>query len=230
MLASPLSFGERLANRIALAPLRIEQAKPEEMGELGLFRYRIYVEQVGKDAAHADHANRTLLEPLDATSVNLIARNADGIMVGAVRISRASDGWRLPEQCHQDPWPWVPPHRIACVSRLMVDREIAPRLATPALFADCFRWGLTNSVRLCAVFCGPALRSLFESYGCQQFDETYPDRFVGAQVPMLCCLHDRTHLSAIGSPFANLGNQDGADRRDLAYIRSIRDRHFNNQV
>ena len=226
MLASPRTFGERLANRIAHAPLRIERAKPEEMQELGLFRYRIYIEQVGKDAEHADHANRTLLEPLDAKSVNLIARNADGIMIGAVRISRASDGWRLPEHCRQDPWPWVPPHQIACVSRLMVDREIAPLLATPALFADCFRWGLANSIRLCAVFCGPALQSLFESYGCQQFDETYPDRFVGAQVPMLCCLNDRAHLSAIGSPFTSLADRSQPNRRDFAYMRTIRNGHF----
>lgn len=201
MLRQVASFEDRLAQRIARTPLIVSEAT--NLDELARFRYRVYIEQSGKNAEHADHQARTLIEPLDATSTNLIARDAMGRLVGSVRISRASDGWSLPPQCAPDPWPWIPPEKVACVTRLMVDQTIAPLATMPTLFASCYRWGLGSAIWLSVVFCAPDLRSVFLKYGCIQFDEEFLDIHAGTQIPMCIVLNDFKLLADVSSPFVS---------------------------
>ena len=214
------SFTERLARRIDHFPCNITEAKPEELEELGHFRYNVYIKQSGKNAFYADHGNESLLEPLDQISVNLLAKDTNGQLVGTARISRASDGWSLPDQCQPQPWSWVPLSQSACVSRLMVARRGAPIVTMPMLFAACFRWGCENSIRFCVIFCAPHLTALFESYGCLQFAQVYTDPFAGPQVPMVFST-DREYLARISSPFLDLVGQVQINVDDIDYLRSL---------
>ncbi|MGN6519327.1 MAG: hypothetical protein ACTHK2_07890 [Dokdonella sp.] len=45
---------------------------PDDLARVGAFRYRIYVEEQRKFAAHADHEARTLIEPLDRKASSLV--------------------------------------------------------------------------------------------------------------------------------------------------------------
>lgn len=77
----------------------------------------------------------------------------------------------LPERLHLIEFPdlRVSPRQIAYVSRLVVDRENFTIVATLALFAERYRWGLANAIMLCVVFNVPPLVRQFVGYGYQRY-------------------------------------------------------------
>lgn len=222
---TPKTRLSKLEERIRRSPFQIAIALGDQIPELGAFRYKVYVEQAGKSAAHANHSTRSLIEPLDFVSTNLLARDANGSLIGCARITTGEAGSLLPPQADPAQWSWVPQTSIAFVSRLMVDRTCRNPILMPQLFRACFEWGLRNDIRLCTVFSAPALVALFHAYGCVAFDEPFFDEFAGWQVPLLSCLADYEGLSAVGSPFISLIGGAEADFQDLAYMQDLRDRN-----
>jgi len=45
----------------------------EDMERVAEFRYRIYVEEMGRMQMYADHGRRRIYEPFDQTGVNIFA-------------------------------------------------------------------------------------------------------------------------------------------------------------
>jgi len=213
-----------LEERIKRSPFRVSLGTPDQMPELGMFRYRVYVEQTGKTAAHADHVAKTLIEPIDFTSSHLLVRHESGALVGSARITTAADGWRPPPQCEPDPWPWVPPAQIACVSRTMIDRTCRNLILMPQLFRSVYQWGQAHQIRLCGGFFGPSLRKLFLSYGWVPFREPFIDPFAGWQTPMVFALNDQETLETAGSPLLSLVDTSATYPADIAYMRGLRER------
>jgi hypothetical protein len=64
----------------------------EEREAVYRFRYAVYVEELGRYQATADHAGRRLVDPEDAHSWNLYA-TAGGEVVGSFRITWGGDGF-----------------------------------------------------------------------------------------------------------------------------------------
>src|SRR5687768_10156956 len=54
-------------------------------------RYEVYVEELGRDQAHADHQARTIREPLDRRAILWVAYEGQRL-VGTVRVNYARDG------------------------------------------------------------------------------------------------------------------------------------------
>jgi len=216
----------RLEERIKRSPFRVSLCTPDQMPELGMFRYRVYVEQTGKAAAHADHVTKTLIEPIDFASSHLLVRHESGTLVGSARITTAANGWKLPPQCEPDPWPWVPPEHIACVSRTMIDRTCRNLIVVPQLFRSVCEWGKAHQIRLCGGFFGSPLLNLFLSYGWIPFADPFIDEFAGWQTPMVFAPNDRGTLEAAGSPLLSLVDASAAHPADVAYMRGLRKRRF----
>lgn len=192
----------RLHARLEKSPYVISEVKTKaELEELGRFRYRVYIEQTGKNTQYVDHASKSLIEPLDAISTNLLARDKNGVICGAVRITLAGNGWTLPAECGSVPWDWVPSQQVAHVSRLMVEKSKKGISITTRLFHECFSWGLNHEVVFCTVFCSPLLFGWFKKFGLVKFSDEYFDQYAGEQVPTVCYLHHIDYLRAIGSPF-----------------------------
>jgi hypothetical protein len=63
-----------------------------ELEEPFSFRYRIYVEEMQRKQKYANHASKQIRDPLDDFAINLIARDADGAIIGAVRTNFGRDG------------------------------------------------------------------------------------------------------------------------------------------
>lgn len=213
-----------MRRRLARLPVAVAAVSTQaDLAELGRFRYRVYVQQTGKNARWADHQRRSLIEPLDAVSTNLTARDKAGALLGAVRITVASRGWQLPEPLRPAPWSWLPPANVAHVSRLAVDASARQRGLTMRLCCECFQWGCDHGISLSTVFCAPPLRAFFEKCGYVAFDSVFADAYAGGQVPMVLCLADRDHLAAVGSPFGEwAAARPAADGRLVAMMEALR--------
>ena len=75
-----------------LAHLTIRQAESAEDRErLYEFRYRIYVEEMGRHQRYADHTRRRIEEPLDATAAHFLAVDPAGEVVGCLRWNSGAD-------------------------------------------------------------------------------------------------------------------------------------------
>jgi hypothetical protein len=77
------------------APIRnrfelFEAVDTQMRNDIYRFRYRIYVEQMGRRQKYADHANRRIVEPLDE-SARIYAAYLNGTIVGTIRGNRFSD-------------------------------------------------------------------------------------------------------------------------------------------
>jgi len=87
------------------------------------FRYDVYVEEMGRYGAAADHANRRLVEPEDATARIFYAAE-DGVVVATSRFSWGGDApfsRRLIEHYQLAPFlAEMAPERIAVGERGMV--------------------------------------------------------------------------------------------------------------
>jgi hypothetical protein len=77
------------------APIRnrfeiFEAVDTEMRNDIYRFRYRIYVEQMGRRQKYADHASRRIVEPLDEAA-RIYAAYLNGAIVGTIRGNRFSD-------------------------------------------------------------------------------------------------------------------------------------------
>lgn len=72
--------------RSAAYELRIARTR-EELEAVARLRYDVYVEELGRNRAYADHETHTLHEALDAEGIVIGAFTVDGRAVGTIRVS-----------------------------------------------------------------------------------------------------------------------------------------------
>lgn len=92
-----------------------------EIEAIGRLRYDVYVEELGRNRAHANHAAHTLHEAIDEESVLIGAFTEDGAAIGTIRLtpstahglnSRDIYGWEAREVSH--------PTGVCLASKLIV--------------------------------------------------------------------------------------------------------------
>ena len=72
--------------------VQIKQAISEsEKDDIFKFRYRIYIEEMSRKQKYADHAAKTIKEPLDDDAYLLAAYDSDGLLIGTCRTNHFSN-------------------------------------------------------------------------------------------------------------------------------------------
>ena len=130
------------------------------------FRYRIYVEQMGRRQKYADHVRKLIVEPLDEAA-RIYAAYLDGIIVGTIRGNRFSDlatGYYRKIYRIDDRFP-LSPDQMSLTTKLMFDPGLQRSLYPIRLivhyardfnsgrlckidFVDCSRWLLPFFLKL----------------------------------------------------------------------------------
>jgi hypothetical protein len=181
------------------------------------FRYDVYVEEMGRYGAAADHANRRLVEPEDATARIFYAAE-DGRVVATSRFTWGGDApfsERLVEHYQLAPFlAEMAPERIAVGERGMV----VPELRGSPLFAELGRFSqaFISEKRIELIFgaCEPHLLSLYVGQGCRTFSKkNINSREAGFLIPIVTVVEDIEYLRRIGSPNAATAKDWGADAR-----------------
>jgi hypothetical protein len=197
-------------------------ATAAELRDVQRFKYDVYVAEMGRYGAIADHKNRLLIEPDDATSHNFHVR-VGGKLAGTMRLTWGGDtfdgrgalGERQVEQYDLAPFLEVmEPKQIVVGERFMID----PAFRGTSLLFEMFTAYMTfvNDRRIQLVFgdCEPHLLNTYQALGFR----TYTARNVnspetGYLIPLVIVAEDTGYLRRIGSPLATALRDFGSDAR-----------------
>ncbi len=196
----------------------IHQAESDEEKEaVYRLRYDVYVQEMGRYATTADHANRRLTEPEDETGRIYYAAEG-GRVVATQRLSWGGDAPftpRLVEQYQLAPFlAEMAPGRIAVGERAMV----IPELRGSALFRELQQSSRSlisdNRVELVFGCCEPHLLSLYVGQGCRTFSKkNINGKETGFLIPLVSVVEDVGYLRRIGSPSAATAKDWGDEAR-----------------
>jgi predicted GNAT family N-acyltransferase len=166
------------------------------------FRYRIYVEELGKPLPTADHANKRLPDPDDATGHHFMAF-ADERMVGCVRLHMAP---QVPDYCLAmlglQRFAALCDRSFGYVSKLMIARDRRGAGIGYELMRRMIAFGHSAPYfgEIAFFHTNPRLVPLYERIGFRRFGKTFSAPFVGRQVPMQIIGGDVGHFQRCASP------------------------------
>lgn len=186
---------------------RVRLAQAQDLERIGRFRYQVYVEELGRRAAFADHARQTLIEPADhLPGTAIFYTEEDGRLTGTARASLGPS----PEEL--EPYAAVtdaPPLRALAgarkvlVTRLMVAPTARGLGDAAALVQACFQFSCEQDVVLGLASCKPALQPFFQRSGFAVCGPDYVHADAGVQRPMFMVV-EPAFLAARRSRLAGL--------------------------
>ena len=184
----------------------------EEREAVYRLRYRIFVEEMGYQAADADHARKMLTDALD--DVAAIYYLTDGTdVVAAMRTVQALDAPRSTYGTFftLDRFPEVPPEEIQFTAALMIAPEWRGTRALEQLFGVAYDDMRRNGIWLDFTHCAPSLVGLYEAMGYRRFRQEVLETDAGLQIPLALVGDDVEHLTRVRSPFAELARRYAND-------------------
>lgn len=184
-------------------------------------RYEVYVEEMGRYRASADHERRLLVEPEDETALIFYAA-PEGEVVATHRFNWGGDGFskRQIESYQLEPFlAELSPEVLVVGERGMV----APRLRGGPIYQQLGQVGsgFIQGKRIQLIFgeCEPHLLSLYLGQGCRPYAKrniNSPE--AGYLIPIVTVVEDVEYLRRIGSPTAETAIDYGEDARIPACI------------
>jgi hypothetical protein len=201
-----------MAKGDVIAEIRLVDT-PAELREVQRFKYDVYVAEMGRYGAIADHENRLLVEVDDPTS-HIFQARVDGALAATMRLTWGGDtfagrgaiGERHVAQYDLAPFlDTVPPEQIVVGERFMID----PTYRGTSLLNEMFTayMNFVNQRRIQLVFgdCEPHLLNTYQALGFR----TYTTRNVnspetGYLIPLVIVAEDLGYMRRIASPLAEV--------------------------
>ena len=164
------------------------------------FRYRIYVEHMGRRQLHADHVRRIVVEPQD-TSATIFAALLDGRVIGTVRGNSAADPtmayyrkiYRL------DDVDFGGLGTVQITTKLMIDPAFARTGMAARLIVRYADGAFSRGVRVDLLDCNGPLIPFFERMGYFSYCGWRVHKEYGTVRPMFFALDTVSYLRRIGS-------------------------------
>lgn len=170
------------------------------------FRYRVYVEQMGRRQKYADHERKMVIEPLDR-SATIYAAYQDNVIVGTVRGNRFSDpeteyyrkiyridgrfGYRLDEMTLSTKLIFEP----------ALQRSVKP-IRLIAHYAECFHFGGGGKIDF--LDCNKHLIPFFTRFGYLDYQGWIVHSEYGTVRPLCCPADQLRRFNELRSPFAEI--------------------------
>jgi hypothetical protein len=189
------------------------------------FRYSIYVEEMGKYKAVADHAQRLFYEPCDAHS-RIFYATENGEVVATARTTWGGDApipQRMIEQYQLAPFLAELPQSALCVGERGM---VVPRLRGTDLFLQLIgaslRFANEHRIQLCFGDCEPHLLNLYLGLGYRTYSKKNVNSAeAGYLIPILFVPEDVPYLKRINSPLLEYVRDFGSDARIPACVERI---------
>jgi GNAT superfamily N-acetyltransferase len=173
----------------------------DRRGALAL-RYAVYVEEMGRRQVHADHVRREVAEPEDASARLLVARRADGAIVGTACVHLKADIPRTLVDMYQlERFHPFHPAQASTTTKLIVDPRYRRTPLALRLAQACYDIGMEAGVAFNFIDCNAHLRPFFQRLGFRQVFPDFEHADYGTVTPMVLALRDFTYLREIASPF-----------------------------
>jgi len=194
----------------------VEAKSNDELDALYRFRYSIYVEEMHRRQKYADHAAKTIRDPLDEFSKNIIAWH-DGRIIASMRLTWPRDVKQGQFEYYRGLYSMGDFHSVAMrhqsiVTRLMVDKGYRGTAIVVRFFIACYQFALDRGTEVSFMDCNDHLVKLFERIGWKHYKGKITHEEYGEVTPMRLDLHDIDHFQALRSPYA-WAYQDWRSRR-----------------
>jgi hypothetical protein len=179
-----------------------------DMSEIARLRYELYVARDRKPYKAADHAQRSFVDAIDATSLNFQAVD-HSILLASVRLTSGRDALRDPQTAHVvEAFGMAPLDAISVTSRFVVRPTLASRRFIVPLFQETFRCGLILGFEHNLLATRLELRGIFERFGFRMTGRRFDDPVAGLLHIFHLDVHDRSHLAKVDSPFLEITREN----------------------
>jgi hypothetical protein len=177
-----------------------------EQEECFRLRYRVYVDEMGKQPGVADHKRKLLTDGHDRNATILYVTDGNQI-VGTMRMIFAAD--EIPEgyKSRYDldtAFAGIPREQIVFTGYLIVALEWRQTRSLWYIFERAYRDARARGVWLDLIHCTPSLVALYETMGFRRFRQNFIDPDYGMRIPLALVADDMAHLGHIRSPLARL--------------------------
>ena len=181
----------------------IQVARSDEDRErIFRFRYDVYVTEMGKSPAEADHQKKIIRDELDEDAHLLYAED-EGQIVGTVRLNCRSKK-KFPDVWEQryDIEKFAPSFgdHISMTSRMMVAKDYRGSSVPAALVGAVYSAGREMSSKFDFCNCAPSLLEFYEQIGFRRFTDGFVDEDNGYHVPLVMVVRDTQYLRQVRSP------------------------------
>lgn len=157
----------------------------EDRERIFRFRYEVYVREMGKPLATADHAAGRLPDPADEGAI-LFFVDAPGEdrVLGTLRLHAGNLPTAAASRLCADQLA-CGPEQVAFVSKTMVGRDRRGSLVFLALARAAYAEALAAGIRFGLLHCRPSLVPLYTRLGYRRHGSPFVDPEVGEQIPMV---------------------------------------------
>ena len=172
------------------------------------FRYRVFVEELGRDMPGTDHDNKMMIGDLDQSGL-LVALRYDDDIVATVRMNRGHPKgiWPAMMADNYKITPFMdafPLNELTFTSRLLIHPKFAGTKAMAVLLAAIYKLGRQQGSQFDFTSCEPYMVKAFERLGYRRYTGNFVDASAGYQIPLVLLMKDIDYLREIGSPLARL--------------------------
>ncbi|HXI56076.1 MAG TPA: cyclic nucleotide-binding domain-containing protein [Polyangia bacterium] len=193
-----------------LAP--VQEARSAEAREaIYRFRYHVYVEELGKRIAGADHQRRWIRDPEDeAPGTVLFYCGSPDEIVGTLRVETWQPGQVPPEvaaRFSMHLFPGIDACATGEASRLMVERRLRGKLILPALARAAYRHTAEKMALLVFAYCAPGLVPGYRRLGYRPYPGDLIAGDDGLRVPLVNVTPDMRTYREVGAPVLSLARE-----------------------
>lgn len=181
---------------------RVETA--EQMAAVGRLRYRVYVEEMGRNEPHANHECRAVIDPTDTLSTVLASFNSQGEATGTVRYDHFKYLSNDDRRFHFiDTLPPGLQERSSITCKLITDKSYRRGTLTNRLVLGIFYAAHKQGISVNFINCNPPLDKFFGKLGFVPIGEPRSHPIYGSVRIMMVPMHDLDYLASIRSPFTS---------------------------
>jgi Acetyltransferase (GNAT) domain len=179
--------------------IKVAETEAERLAVYRL-RYEIYVGERGLVQKYADHATRTIVEPLDARSCLLVALLA-GEVVGTLRINFARDGGLsdYEEFYEMKSVGDAHPARTAMVTKFMIAPAHRNGVVILRLCLACYDIGCQHGIWFNFIDCNPPLEKFFGRLGYRAYCGRKQHPEYGDVLPMIFHMREESYMGQLAA-------------------------------
>lgn len=177
--------------------------------KIGKLRYSLYVARDGKSYPYADRASASLLEPVDANSLNLFGLIQDSCCT-AMRVTKARVAVQdeyLNRLLANAPFDATSYDKLMVVSRLTTSPGAESRALMLSVIRESYRIALRNGIAFTAIATRASLLPFFARLGFVHTGQTYSEAIAGEMHVVVLDLLNRSHLESVHSIFVDVLNE-----------------------
>ncbi len=194
----------------SLEKVHVAQTRAEREA-IWSFRYDVYVRELNKSVANADHDNGWVRDPdEDEPSVVIFYTGSPEEVTGTLRVDTWTPGGTPLLAAQRYGFHEVPAllsQPIAEASRLMVRRALRGQLIVPALARKAFSHAVDRGVHASFAYCSPGLVSSYRRLGYRPYGADLINTPDGLRVPLVMATNDVVHFRSVRSPLHTLARE-----------------------